>query len=180
MSGNKGLKNRGEASAWSVPVELARVPEAGLHLELEANDAVRAAIAQLAAVSGIPKLHASFDVARRGSGLHVTGRVTAEVGQACVVTLEPLSNRIEEDVDLVFLPGIPEPAAGGEPDADAPEPLVDGRVDLGAIATEYLVLAVDPYPRKEGATFDALQSGDDAPHPFAALAALKKDPGARS
>jgi uncharacterized metal-binding protein YceD (DUF177 family) len=180
MSGNKGLKNRGEAPVWSVPVEAAEVPEAGLHLELEANDAARAAIAKLAAVTGISKLQASFDLARRGSGLHVSGRITAEVGQACVVTLEPLTNRIEEDVDLDFLPGAPEPHAEGDPDENAPEPLIGGRIDLGAIATEFLVLAIDPYPRKEGATFDAPKADDDTPHPFAALAALKKEPGARS
>ena len=112
----------------------------------------------------------------------MTGRVTAEVAQTCVVTLEPLTNPIEEDVDLLFLPGAPERLAAGNPDEDedVPEPLVGGRVDLGVIATEYLVLAIDPYPRKEGVTFEAPKVGDDAPHPFAALAALKKDPSARS
>jgi uncharacterized metal-binding protein YceD (DUF177 family) len=110
----------------------------------------------------------------------VTGRLIAEVGQTCVVTLEPLTNTIDEEVDLVFLPGAPEPLAEGDTDEDAPEPLVDGRVDLGAIATEFLMLGVDPYPRKEGASFDAPKPEDDTPHPFAALAALKKDPGARS
>jgi Large ribosomal RNA subunit accumulation protein YceD len=179
MSGNKGLKNMDEASAWSVPVEAAEVPESGLHLELEANDTARSAIAKLAGVTGIRKLHASFDVARRGAGLHVIGRVTGEVGQTCVVTLEPLTNTIDEDVDLTFRPGASEPLAGGDTDEDAPEPLLDGRIDLGAIATEFLVLGVDPYPRKEGATFDAPATNDDT-HPFAALAALKKDPGERS
>jgi uncharacterized metal-binding protein YceD (DUF177 family) len=180
MSGNKGLKNIGEAPAWSVPLEAAEVPEAGLHLELEANEAARAAVAKLAGVTGILKLHASLDVARRGAGLRVSGRVTGEVGQICVVTLEPLSNAVDEEVDLLFLPDAPEPLAEGDADRDAPEPLVNGRVDLGQMATEFLLLGIDPYPRKEGATFDRPDAGDDTPHPFAALAALKKDPGARS
>ena len=48
------------------------------------------------------------------------------------------------------------PAAGTEdqerpPEADdSPEPLVGGAVDLGAVATEFLVLGIDPYPRKPG------------------------------
>jgi uncharacterized metal-binding protein YceD (DUF177 family) len=180
MSGNKGLNNIDEAPAWSVPIEVTEVPEGGLHLELEANESARSAIAKLTGVAAVPKLQASFDLARRGAGLRVTGRLIAEVGQTCVVTLEPLTNTIDEEVDLVFLPGAPEPLAEGDTDEDAPEPLVDGRVDLGAIATEFLMLGVDPYPRKEGASFDAPKPEDDTPHPFAALAALKKDPGARS
>ena len=47
-------------------------------------------------------------------------------------------------------------------------------VDLGAVATEFLLLGIDPYPRKPGAVFDAPPAGDPASHPFAALAALKK------
>jgi len=181
MSGNKGLKNREDpALAWSVPLALTEVPETGLHLELAANASARGAIAKFAGLTGIPKLHASFDVARRGAGLQITGRVTAEVGQTCVVTLEPVTGAVDEDIDLLFLPGAPEPVAVGDAEKNVPEPLLDGRVDLGAIATEFLVLGIDPYPRKEGATFDAPEADDDTPHPFAALAALKKDPGARS
>ena len=52
---------------------------------------------------------------------------------------------------------------------DAPEPLVDGTVDLGAIATEFLILGIDPYPRKPGAVFEAPPAGDGSAHPFAAL-----------
>jgi hypothetical protein len=57
---------------------------------------------------------------------------------------------------------------------DAPEPLIDGRIDLGAIATEFLLLGIDPYPRKPGAVFQPPASADVAAHPFAELAALKK------
>ena len=96
------------------------------------------------------------------------------------VTLEPLTNAVDEEVDVVFLPAAPGPLAEGETDEDAPEPLVGGRVDLGVIATEFLMLGIDPYPRKEGASFDAPVAHDDTPHPFAALAALKKDPPAGS
>ena len=57
---------------------------------------------------------------------------------------------------------------------DPPEPLREGAVDLGALATEFLLLGIDPYPRKPGAVFDAPPAGDPSSHPFAALAALKK------
>jgi hypothetical protein len=59
------------------------------------------------------------------------------------------------------------------PAEDEPEVLVNETVDLGAIATEFLVLGVDPYPRKPDAIFEAPAAGDSSARPFAALAALK-------
>jgi hypothetical protein len=38
---------------------------------------------------------------------------------------------------------------------DPPEPIVDGIIDLGAVTLEFLALALDPYPRKPGVSFDA-------------------------
>jgi hypothetical protein len=171
---------------WSAPLALSEVPDSGRHVELVADEPVRAAIARLAGVAAIPRLGASFDVSKRGrSGLHVVGRVRATVGQTCVVTLEPIENEIDEAIDLVFAaaPGAPfADPDGGEvevPFEDTPEPLVGGQIDLGAIATEFLILAVDPYPRKPDAVFRSSASGDDSAHPFAALAALKGRDGGK-
>ena len=61
---------------------------------------------------------------------------------------------------------------------EPPEPLIEGKVDLGAIATEFLLLGIDPYPRKAGAEFAAVNTADDSARPFAALEALKKRLGA--
>ena len=56
-------------------------------------------------------------------------------------------------------------------------PLVGGVVDLGALATEFLILGLDPYPRKPGAVFEAPQEVKPDPGPFAALAGLKEKNG---
>jgi uncharacterized metal-binding protein YceD (DUF177 family) len=162
------------AMPWHVPVLADDVDEAGRHFELAADAAVRAAVARLAGVREVPRFEASFDVKRRGSGLHVAGSVAATVEQNCVVTLEPLLNDIAETVDLVFLPQ--EPAAetegehaGAEAKWDDPEPLIGGAVDLGAIAVEFLLLGIDPYPRKPGAVFDPPPGPKPDGGPFAAL-----------
>jgi hypothetical protein len=47
-------------------------------------------------------------------------------------------------------------------------------LDLGAIATEFLLLGMDPYPRKAGAEFAPVKADDASVKPFAALEALKK------
>ena len=167
---------------WSFPVRRDDVPETGLHLDLVADEATRAAVARVAGVRTLPRLAASFDVVRQGGGLKVTGEVAAAVEQICVVTLEPMTSELREPIDLAFVPprddARPEEAADAiDPAAeDEPETLVDGVADLGIAATEFLLLVIDPYPRKPGAVFEAPQSADPEAHPFAALAALKKSP----
>jgi uncharacterized metal-binding protein YceD (DUF177 family) len=164
---------------WNVPVRLDEIPETGLHLDLEADAAVRAAVAAAAGVNEVPRLAASFDVARHGrDGMHVVGTVSAQVLQTCVVTLDPVENAIEEGIDLVFArPSALGPAAHevnlGAEAVEPPETLIDGVLDLGTIAAEFLMLAIDPYPRKPDAVFEAPQNADEGSHPFAALAALR-------
>src|SRR5262245_33535797 len=164
---------------WSVPLAVSEVPETGRHIDLVADEGTRAALAKLAGLADLPRLAASFDVTPHGrAGLHVVGRVSATVGQTCVVTLEPIEKDIDEASDLVFAPvrAMTTARAGGEvevPAEDAPEPLVGGQIDLGVIATEFLILAIDPYPRKPDAVFQPPPGGEDSAHPFAALAALK-------
>lgn len=171
-----------EKLAWSLPVRVDDIHETGRHFDLRADEPTRVRVARFAAVPGISRLEAAFDVTRHGTdGLRVAGRVAAKVAQTCVVSLEPMTSEIDEAVDVVFAPS----AAPPEPTLDndhvqqpvgEPEPLVNGAVDLGALALEFLLLGIDPYPRKPDAVFRAPVE-DAAAHPFAALAALKKGPG---
>jgi uncharacterized metal-binding protein YceD (DUF177 family) len=171
------------ANPWSVPVAVEDIPDTGLHVEIDAPAAVRPDLAELAGLRDLPRLSAVFDLTRQGSGVHVTGQVSARVGQTCVVTLEPIESTVTEAIDLKFAPAI-----GAESDAkiarkrpldddEPPEPLFDGRLDLGALATEFLILGIDPYPRKAGAEFAPPKLEDSGEHPFAALQSLKKNPG---
>jgi uncharacterized metal-binding protein YceD (DUF177 family) len=167
-----------------MPLAVQDVPAEGRHVDLATDASVRTAVAKLAAVREITQLDASFDVTPyRGDGLHVTGQVVATVGQDCVVTLEPMESRIDESIDVTFIPPHAAVAESADSDAiasddDQPETLVDGVVDLGALATEFLLLAIDPYPRRPDAVFAPPQPDTDpSAHPFAALAALKKSAG---
>jgi uncharacterized metal-binding protein YceD (DUF177 family) len=161
-----------------VPVAVQDVPETGLALTLTADERTRAAVARLADLRALLRLQATFELARYGrEGLHVAGTLSAAVAQICVVTLDPIENEIEENIDLVFAPAATSSAdaSGGVEDVtlDAAEPLTGGTIDLGAIATEFLLLAIDLYPRKPGAVFEAPAPPDDSNRPLAALAALK-------
>ena len=174
-----------EVVPWSAPVTLDQITDSGLHREIEAPETARAAVARLAGLREVSELSAAFDLSKTGSKVHVSGRVRGRVGQTCVVSLEPMETVIDEPIELTFAP----PSAGAaaidahgadlhhKAEDEAPEPLTGNSIDLGAIAAEFLMLAIDPYPRKEGAQFapPAVEKGGN--YPFAALAALKKEPG---
>jgi Large ribosomal RNA subunit accumulation protein YceD len=170
---------------WTVPIAVDEISETGQHVQIEAPPAVRAAIAKLAGLRELPRLSAEFDLARRGAGARVTGQVSATVGQTCVVTLEPIENEIVESIDVAFAPQHEAAAAGdarvqvkqAKSGQEPPEPLIGDTFDLGALATEFLLLGIDPYPRKAGAKFASPQAETTATNPFAALEALKKRSG---
>jgi uncharacterized metal-binding protein YceD (DUF177 family) len=171
---------------WRAFVPVAQIPDTGLHRDIEADEATRRTMAEIAGLRDISSVRASFDLTPRSGGrFHVAGHVQARVGQNCVVTLDPIENDIDEEVDLIFAPleQIAELAAPADDEdtalemTDAPEPIENGIIDLGRLATDVLYLAIDPYPRKQGAVFEpqvAVRDPED--HPFAALKSLQIDP----
>jgi hypothetical protein len=168
---------------WSAIVRLDEVGEASRQVELEASPAVRAALAKPAGVDAVERLVARLDLTRRGrERLHVSGQVSGTVRQSCVVTLEPVTNEINETIDVTFAAPRESVSAAAEVDIDAApsgdevEPLIGNAVDLGLIATEFFILGIDRYPRKPGVAFEAPKAdADPASHPFAGLAALQKN-----
>jgi uncharacterized metal-binding protein YceD (DUF177 family) len=173
-----------KADPWSVPVTVAQIPDTGLHRDIEADRATREAMAEVAGLHEILSASAALDVTSKGGGrFHVAGRVRARVGQSCVVTLDPIENDIDEEIDLIFAPPeqIPElsdlvdEAAESDTEVpDPPEPIVNGVIDLGRLATDALFLGIDPYPRRPDAVFELpVVAADPEDHPFAALKALQ-------
>ena len=117
--------------------------------------------------------------------IHVSGHLSADAVQRCVVSLVPIPAHIETDFEVSYS-GAAAQADEGDFDPvgiDTPEPLIDGRIDLGEAVAQQLAIALDPYPRAPGASLDpegfSVGSGDGigevgGKQPFAALAALKK------
>jgi len=113
---------------------------------------------------------------------------TAQVDQHCVVTLEPMKSDISAEYTTTYSEDGDADWGHDEEDFEAledavepPEPIIDGKIDIGEACVEQLALEIDPFPRVQGATFDgysAVPKGMDAAafekkNPFAALAKLK-------
>jgi uncharacterized metal-binding protein YceD (DUF177 family) len=167
---------------WHFPVTVSDLPPDGKEFELMPDEAARDALARHAGVLAVPKLVARLTVRPQGrAGATVDGTLEAVVRQNCVVSLEPFDNPVAETVSLRFAPpeALPKDATvvvevGGE---DPPEPLINGKLDLATVISEFLTLSVDPYPRRPGAVFAAAGDNTAAEETsaFAALAKLKLD-----
>jgi uncharacterized metal-binding protein YceD (DUF177 family) len=184
MNRTTGMTDK--ADPWRVPVTVGQIPDTGVHRDIEADSAVREAMAELGGLREILSANASLDVTPKGGGrFHVGGRVRARVGQTCVVTLDPVENDIDEEIDLIFAPPeqipqmadlVDEAAEGDVEIPDPPEPIENGVIDLGRLATDALFLGIDPYPRRSDAVFEPpVVAADPEDHPFAALKALQLD-----
>lgn len=194
----KGETAVGEAAPMSRPLALTEVPAEGLETEIVATEAERAALARLNGLPAVLSLSAALNARRwRRDGLEVTGELRARVRQTCVVTLEEFDSDIVEPIEMRFAPPAEAPRPRSrrrepEPETydhdaladDPPDPLVGGAVDLGAIVSEFLSLALDPYPRKPGAAFaepaprTESETDADAVSPFAQLRRARGEPPA--
>ena len=169
-------------------VDTRRITESGREEAIVATPEECVAIARSFGILALGRLEAKVTLwPWNRVGLQLDGRLRAEAVQACVVTLEPVAEKIDHTFSLKFLPPetqvahpktVAEAEVIVEVDAeDPPDPLEGPMLDLGRILTEQLALALDPYPRAPGADLSAvLGSEADGPSsPFAALSRLKGD-----
>jgi uncharacterized protein len=177
------MGNEADGAVLSRPLKVDEIRD-GASGETAATQAEMKAIAGMLDLVALEGLTFSYRLAAGGSGrVHLTGRLHANVTQTCVVSLDPVEASLDVPAEVEFWPAsLVEELEGsaeepGNPGLlDWPEPIVDGRIDLGPVVYETLATALDPYPRREGAGFDSSQGSPDEPGrgPFAGLAALKR------
>lgn len=149
------------------------------------------AIADFLGLEALGRLRFHGELAPAGAeGWRIEGELSADLVQNCVVTLDPVMQRIEEPVARVYVPEDayrPPAEIDLEPDAeDEPDPF-GSVIDPGQLALEALVLMLDPYPRAADAPPVEYRAGppgvapltDGDLKPFAKLAVLKEKLGGR-
>ena len=156
-------------SPVSFRVNVARLSKNGVLVTVEADDEQRTALAVTHGLLSVETYRAELSVrAWKRNGVSVEGKVTADITQECVVTLDPLPARIDADVSAVFLPedsklGREGFGSGGEilidtKGDDAPETFSGDFIDVGALAEEFFGLAIDPYPRRSDAELPSVDA----------------------
>ena len=171
-------------------ITVSRLPRGGMPIRFKAEPGECAAVARRLDIPAVERLEAQVLAASWGAeGVKVTGRLSADVVQTDIVTLDPIRQKVEEEIDLVFVPEnsrlarIAQPQDGElhlDPEGDdIPETFSGDRIDLGALLSEILALGLDPYPRAEGANFHEVDTDPDPEagriSPFSALEKLKSD-----
>ena len=155
--------------------------------EIVAQDAEMAAIVRMLDLARLDELVFVYRFQRSGEGrLRLKGRLKARLVQLCVVSLDPVETELDFPVEVEFWPGAlvdefvrSAEESGSHEILDWPEPIVDGTIDLGTVMYESIAMAIDPYPKREGVSFEWSQSRPEASNPgnggpFAALASLKR------
>ncbi len=166
-----------------MPHRLAR--EGRMEFDETATEEERAALATLFDARSVDRFRFRGHVDPLADGaLRLEGRLDATVIQSCVVTLQPVTARISEEVRRLYLPDLDPEQVDFDADEEDEVEAMPRTLDLGLVAIEAAALALPAYPRAE----EAEQASDAAPQPdavegerpFAALAALKEKLGGGS
>jgi len=167
----------GPAPEFCRLISVARLSVNGIEEKLDAKPEERMALARRFDLIELPVLKAQLDVQPGPQQtVKVTGKIIADVVQRCVVTLEPIANHFDLDINITFIPQEQHHEGAGEPLVDDLEDEVElfsaGKIDLGEMVAQQLGINLDPYPRKPNAALGSIEFGPKAekPHPFAGLA----------
>jgi uncharacterized metal-binding protein YceD (DUF177 family) len=174
-------------------VDVERMGNRGAALDIVASDGERAALAKRFGFLGLPAFSARVTLdLKPGRQVVVEGRLRGKVIQACILTLDPVTQELDDAFRIVFQQDMAEerdPESGEallSAQADAPEPLAGNMLDVGEIVAEQLSLAADPYPRRPGVKLEDVlpkprnnarpARNEPRRHPFAGLATLRDKP----
>ena len=183
-------EEQGRVAILSLPVTVSRLKSLGETVKAEAD---AAQCTELCERLGILAVHGFAIEARltpwKKTGVRIEGHVSGAVEQACVVSLAPVAEQINEAFALTLVPaGSPFARKTDDKDAgelvvdpegeDPPEEFEGDEIDVGLYAEEFFALALNDYPRASGVEFSAHVEDDGSAaseNPFAVLAGLKDD-----
>lgn len=156
-----------DKAEWSYLVEIDEISAGPKTFSFKADEQQRVDLARRMGLISIEAAQASVTVQRVAGGLiHALGHIQADVTQSCVVSLGPVPAHVEDEFEGWFgdkAKALSFAKARNEREAKKahaeleileesvdPEPIVNGKVDLGELTTQYFCLALDPYPRADG------------------------------
>lgn len=176
-------------SEFPRPFNTERLQDSTRTETITANAGERTALAERMGIVAVDSFTAEITLGRMPDEprlIEVRGTIRAQVVQSCIVTLDPVRQDVTDEFDTIFASeGYVQRWLREHPhdDLDAPEPLDGGWLDIGELATQYLALALDPYPRcanaENGFELQGMHTEDTEPTeekqtPFAVLTNLSK------
>ncbi len=153
--------------------------------DLRPNSQARETLRAELDLVALPKLRFVGEVRPEGrDDWRLTAEIGATVVQSCVVSLTPVTTRIDEGLSRLYVKDLPETdlAEVEMPEDETIDPLPE-ELSLFAVMSEALALAVPPYPRATDASMDDAQftepgltpMTDEDARPFAGLKDLRDE-----
>lgn len=168
---------------FSYPLEVDDIGSALRHYKLKATPEQLAYIQEVLKVDGVKSFESKMEVKlyKSQNRLEVRGTAKADLELTSVISLEKFVKTYSPEFVVTFDTKMtPQDLKEVEFDFedDVPDLIVDGKIDLAAIAMEQIALSIDDFPRKDGEVFEYKSEFDEETtqemNPFAALAKLKK------
>ncbi|MDP7546963.1 MAG: DUF177 domain-containing protein [Alphaproteobacteria bacterium] len=153
---------------FSRPVQVDAIGADGAVLEMQADAAERAALAERLGLQSVADLQVVVSLRRTAAGLvRLNVDFSANVVQSCVVTLEPVAAKVADRFSLLCegeqkreKRSDTEGEVFVDPFGEDPiEPLEDGRIDVGELVAQHLSLSLDPSPRLPGIKTGVVMAG---------------------
>lgn len=178
------MRSTADIQVFSRPLRVDEIKD-GASGTLTATPGELTEIARLLGLVALEEFSFAYGATLAGEGrLRLSGRLSAKLTQTCVVSLDPLAATLDLPVEIDFWPSALQEALQRSTEDpgnlhDWPEPIRDGRIDPGPVLYEVLATSLDPYPKREGASFQWSQPASPADEsrrtgPFAALKTLKQ------
>ena len=156
---------------WSHFFDIDDLQKIPTKLNIEASEEERADLARRFDVVSIEKATATLEISNAGGHvIHVQGKFNCDITQNCVVTLDPVETKLSEPVEGWFADKdtavsfanakkereVAKTHAEVEilDESEDPEPVVEGRIDLGELVAQHMSLAIPAYPHKEGVEYE--------------------------
>lgn len=184
---------------WSFYYDAERVENTPITTKITADKKQREDVAVRASVVSIESLEAEVTLNREQAGrvVHVYGTLKALVTLECSITADEFDFTVDEPIEgwfedkettVSFMKALKERDNKGHQsgkgptevemasEEEEPDDMIEGQIDLGELAVQHLILAIPPYPKKEGAAYqysdEAIKPAEDSPlkkNPFEAL-----------
>jgi hypothetical protein len=172
-----------EDFGWIYLIDQGEIGPSPFRKSIAAGEADLKAIAARLEIPGVQSLSAEMTLQRipgNKSVIHVEGMLKADVTQSCIISQAPVKGHIEEEFEgwfadldsVVSIAKAKHERAGKMADTEIPimderedpEPIINGKIDLGDLVAQYLSLSLNPYPRAHGVAWDreSVDHGHDA------------------
>ena len=157
-------------------VRLDRVIAQPLRTTIEATPGERQRLARRFDLVSLDRLAADVVLQRvAGDLIRLDAAFEAEFAQSCVVTLDPVPDRVAETFSLLYgPPGDEQAEIEIDIDETVFEPLTGELIDIGEAVAQELSLALPQFPRLPDALLDPAETSQPRDGPFAALERLRR------